>query len=94
VVEWWSGEDREKLQITKYNVQNYKPNGIHTTMQPCSHAAMQYHSHSPLSPSFPTSLFFPASLFTPWPPEAHEDGKVENNCLNRDLQDLGITVIF
>jgi hypothetical protein len=76
-VEWWSGEDREKLQITKYNVQNSKPNGIHATMQ--------YHSITPLSPSFPTSLFFPASLFTPWPPEAHEDGKVENNCLNQDL---------
>jgi hypothetical protein len=77
VVEWWSGEDREKLQITKYNVQNYKPNGIHATMR-C-------HSITPLSPSFPTSLFFPASLFTPWPAEAHEDGKGENNCLNRDL---------
>jgi hypothetical protein len=36
-----------KKEISNYNVQNYKPNGIH--------ASMQYHSNSPLFPIFLSS---------------------------------------
>jgi ligand-binding sensor domain-containing protein len=46
-----------KLQITNYNVQNYKPNGIN--------ASMQYHSNSPLFPSFLSSQL---PIFPLYPP--------------------------
>ncbi|MGD2090502.1 MAG: hypothetical protein PVH61_30300 [Candidatus Aminicenantes bacterium] len=41
--------------ITNYNVQNYKPNGIHASMHPCNHAVTKYHSNSPLFPIFLSS---------------------------------------
>jgi hypothetical protein len=43
------------LTIPNYNVQNYKPSGIHASMHPCIHASMQNHSNSLLFPIFLSS---------------------------------------
>jgi|GEM_PF-14803 len=55
LVKNYKSQNTNYKQIPNYNVQNYKPNGIH--------ASMQYHSNSPSSPDSPHSPKF-ASLAT------------------------------
>jgi hypothetical protein len=67
--EWLAGNPllsgiHRNSAISNYNVQNYKPNGMHPSMQSCNIISTHLF--------FPSSylLSFPSSIFTPWPPEA------------------------
>ncbi len=54
-----------KLQNTNYNVQNYKPNGIHAPMQACIHADIKPFGKSTPYYLLPTTYYLlPTTYFS------------------------------